>query len=47
MWWAQTPNPRNPMATPANTTAGYPNRGLREKTGSTSETMPMAGRMRM
>ena len=32
---------------PENTTTAYPNRGLRENTGRISETMPIAGRMRM
>src|SRR5437867_930239 len=47
MWCAQTPQPINPMAMPENTTTGYPNSGLRENVGSTSDTMPIAGRMRM
>src|SRR6476646_6372090 len=47
MWCAQTPQPMKPMAMTDNTTTEYPNSGLREKTGSTSETMPMPGRMRM
>src|SRR5439155_19785684 len=47
MWCAQTPQPMNPIAMPDSTTTGYPNNGLREKTGSTSDTMPSAGRMGM
>ena len=47
MWWAHTPQPRKPMAMPENTMNGYPNSGLRENTGSTSETMPNDGRIRM
>ncbi len=47
MWCAHTPQPMNPIAMPENTTTEYPNNGLREYTGSTSETMPMPGRMRM
>ncbi len=47
MWWAHTPKPRKAMAAPANTTAAYPNSGFRLNTGSTSETIPIAGRMRM
>ena len=47
MWWLHTPNPRKAMKTPENTIAAYPNSGLREKTGSTSDTTPNAGRIRM
>ena len=47
MWWAHTPQPRNPIAMPENTTIAYPNRGLRANVGRISETMPMPGRMRM
>ena len=47
MWWLHTPNPRNAMNAPENTIAAYPNSGFRENTGSTSETMPKAGRIRM
>src|SRR3990170_2039624 len=43
MWWAHTPQPMKPMAIPEKTTTEYPKSGFREKTGSTSETMPMAG----
>ena len=35
------------MAAPANTTAEYPNSGFREKVGRISETIPIAGRIRM
>ena len=47
MWCAHTPQPMKPIAMPENTTTGYPNSGLRENTGRTSDTMPMPGRMRM
>ncbi len=47
MWCAHTPQPRKPIAIPENTTTWYPKIGLREKTGRTSETMPMPGRMSM
>ena len=47
MWWAHTPQLMKPIAIPENTTTVYPKRGFREKTGRISETMPMAGRMRM
>ena len=47
MWWLQTIHPMNAMMTPASTTVAYPNSGLREKTGNTSDTMPMAGRIRI
>src|ERR687892_521704 len=47
MWWAHTPHPMNPMAIPENTTAAYPNSGFRLKVGRTSDTMPIAGRIRM
>ena len=36
-----------PMQAPEKTTMGYPKSGLRENVGRTSETMPMAGKMRM
>jgi hypothetical protein len=47
MWCAHTPKPRNAIAAPAKTTAEYPNRGFREKTGMISETIPIAGRIRI
>ncbi len=47
MWCAHTPQPRNPIATPENTTTAYPNSGLRDMTGRISETMPKPGRIRM
>ncbi len=47
MWWLHTNHPMNPMATPANTRKVYPKSGLRENTGRISDTMPIAGRMRM
>src|SRR6266540_4381278 len=47
MWWTQTPQLMKPIAIPEKTTNGYPNRGLRENVGSISETMPIAGRMRI
>src|ERR1700683_1912249 len=40
MWCAQTPVDSAAMAIVANTMPLYPNRGLREKTGMTSVTMP-------
>ena len=47
MWCAHTPQPRNPIAMPEKMTTERPKSGLRENTGSVSETMPMPGRMRM
>ena len=47
MWWLQTAQPIMPMTIPENTTTGYPNSGLRENVGNISETIPMAGRIRM
>jgi hypothetical protein len=47
MWWAHTPQPMKPIAMPAKTMAAYPNIGLRAKVGSTSETMPIAGKIMM
>src|SRR3990170_1609038 len=47
MWCAHTPQLMNAMAMPEMTTNGYPNSGFRENVGSTSETIPVAGRMRM
>ena len=47
MWWLQTPKPRKPMQMPEKITNSAPNSGLRENVGRTSETMPMAGRIRM
>ena len=47
MWCAHTEKPRAPMPTVANTKALYPNSGLREKTGSTSLMIPIAGRTMM
>ena len=47
MWCAHTPNPRNPIRMPEYTITGYPNSGFRENVGSTSDTSPNAGRMRM
>ena len=47
IWWAQTPQPTKPIAAPENTTNGYPNKGLRENTGRTSETIPNAGKTRI
>jgi hypothetical protein len=47
MWWAQTPHPMNPMAAPANTIAAYPKIGFRLNVGSTSETIPIAGKIMM
>ncbi len=47
MWCAHTPKPTKPIAAPENTTNGYPNSGLRENVGSTSDTMPNEGNTRM
>ena len=47
MWWLQTPKPRKPMMMPEKITTGEPKSGLREKIGRTSDTMPIAGRIRM
>ncbi len=47
MWCAHTPKPTRPIAAPENTTKGYPNSGLRENVGNTSEMMPNDGNTRM
>ena len=47
MWWLHTPQPINPMTIPEKITKWYPKSGLREKVGMISETMPMAGNIRM
>ena len=47
MWWLHTPQPMKPISTPEYTTTVYPNNGFRENVGSTSEMIPIAGRMRM
>ena len=47
MWWAQTPRLINPIAITAATIAGRPNSGLRENTGTTSDKMANAGKIRM
>ena len=47
MWWLQTAKPINPIMAPEKTIKPYPKRGLREKTGITSETIPMAGNIRI
>ena len=47
MWWLQTNQPMKPIATPAKTRNEYPKSGLRENTGKISETIPIAGKMRM
>src|SRR6266481_9892911 len=47
MWWPQTMKPSPPMAISAKTIALYPKIGLREKTAMTSETKPIAGRIKM
>ena len=47
IWWLHTNHPMNPMTIPANTTNAYPNKGLRAKVGSTSETIPIAGSIKM
>ena len=45
MWCAHTPKPTRPIDAPENTTNGYPNNGLRENVGRTSEIIPKAGRI--
>src|SRR5689334_10226493 len=47
MWCAQTMKDRKAMDAVAYTMASKPNKGLREKVGMISETMPKAGRIRM
>ena len=47
MWWLQTIQPMKAMMTPASTTVAYPKSGLRENTGSISDTIPMAGSISM
>ena len=47
MWCDHTNQPRKAMEIPENMTNGYPNRGFRENVGMISETIPMAGRIRM
>ena len=47
MWCAHTPKPRNAINIPEYTMTGYPNSGLRENVGRTSDTRPKAGRIRM
>src|SRR5260370_8947691 len=47
MWWPQTMKPSPPMAISAKTIALYAKIGLREKTAMTSETKPIAGKIRM
>ncbi len=47
MWWLHTPKPKKPIMIPEKITKGAPNSGLRAKVGSTSDTMPIAGRIRM
>src|SRR5665213_743003 len=44
MWWTQTPKPRIMVATVEMATSVYPTSGRRQKTGSASETIPIAGR---
>ena len=47
MWWLQTANPMKPMIAPEKIINPYPKSGFREKTGMISDTIPIAGRMRM
>src|SRR5579871_2764601 len=47
IWCAQTVKLRKPIAMPDHATKVYPKIGLRDKTGSTSETMPKAGKIRI
>ena len=47
MWWLHTIQPINAMIAPASTIVAYPNKGFLEKTGNTSDTIPIAGNMRM
>src|ERR1700682_458663 len=47
MWWPQTMKPRPAIPIIEYAIARYPNTGLREKTGSTSDVMPIAGRIMM
>src|ERR1700733_13531800 len=47
MWWAHTLMLTNAMKTVAPTITGYPKIGLREKTGTISDTNANAGRTRM
>src|SRR5215510_856643 len=46
MWWAHTVMLTKPMPTDAATMTGYPNIGLREKTGMISEMKAKEGRTR-
>src|SRR3977135_4071631 len=46
MWWPHTIQPRNAIATIANTIEWYPKIGLRLPFAMMSETMPMAGRVK-
>src|SRR2546428_10908840 len=47
MWWTQTPNDRNPIATVDSAIALYPKIGLWLIRGMTSEMIPIAGRIMM
>ena len=47
MWWLHTIQPMKAMIAPASTIVGYPNSGFLENVGRISDTMPIAGRMRM
>src|SRR5579875_2824382 len=47
IWCAHTVKLKKPIATPDQATKVYPKIGLREKTGSTSEMMPKAGKIRI
>src|SRR5207253_6383581 len=47
IWWAHTPMLMNPMATVAPTIAGLPKIGFRENTGTTSDMMAKAGKIKI
>ena len=47
MWCAHTPQLMKAIAMPEKTTNGYPNSGFFENVGRISDTMPIAGKIRM
>ena len=47
MWWLHTAQPIIPITMPENTTTGYPKSGFLENVGKISDTIPMAGRIKM
>ncbi len=47
MWWPQTIQPRNAIAMMAYTIEWYPKTGFRDPLAITSDTTPIAGRIRM